>query len=115
MSLRGKALPVIDQRQRFTVPGSAAGAKQRVIVVTIDAIRAGFLVDSVSEVLTISEESLSLAPEFSSDTARVIDRVATIERDGRMILLVDPKVLLDRAERDLLEQLGRDSEAADKP
>ncbi len=115
MSLRGKSLPVIDQRQRFTVPGSATAAKQRVIVVTIDAIRAGFLVDSVSEVLTISEESLSPAPEFASDTARVIDRVATIERDGRMILLVDPKVLLDRAERDVLQQLGRDAEAADKP
>jgi purine-binding chemotaxis protein CheW len=115
MSLRGKALPVIDQRQRFSVPGSAKAAKQRVIVVTIDAIQAGFLVDSVSEVLTISEESLSPAPEFNLDTARVIDRVATIERDGRMILLVDPKVLLDRAERDLLEQLGRDAEAADKP
>jgi purine-binding chemotaxis protein CheW len=115
MNLRGKALPVIDQRERFAVPGSVTGVKQRVIVVTIDAIRAGFLVDSVSQVLTISEDSLSPAPEFSSDTARVIDRVATIERDGRMILLVDPKVLLDKAERDLLEQLGRDADAADKP
>jgi purine-binding chemotaxis protein CheW len=32
----------------------------------------------------------------------LFDRVATVARDGRMILLMDPKTLLDRAERDVL-------------
>jgi purine-binding chemotaxis protein CheW len=114
MSLRGKALPVIDQRQRFAVPGKGETARQRVIVVTIDSLQAGFLVDSVSEILSLSSTELGPAPELGSDASQVIDRVATIERDGHMILLVDPKALLDRAERDLLGALGKDAETAKK-
>jgi purine-binding chemotaxis protein CheW len=115
MSLRGKALAVIDQRQRFSVPGKGGDANQRIIVVTFDSLQAGFLVDSVSEVLTLSAADLSPAPELGSDTSQVIDRVATIKRDGHMILLVDPKALLDRAERDLIGALGKTAEAAKKP
>lgn len=114
MSLRGKALPVIDQRQRFAVPANGKPAGQRIIVLTIDSLQAGFLVDSVSEILTLSSAELGPAPELDSDSPHVIDRVATIERDGHMILLVDPKALLDRAERDLLGALGKDSETAKK-
>jgi len=32
----------------------------------------------------------------------VFDRVANLEADGRMILIVEPRELLDRAERDML-------------
>jgi purine-binding chemotaxis protein CheW len=114
MSLRGKALPVLDQRQRFSILGKGEGAKQRVIVVTIDSLQAGFLVDSVSEVLTLSASELRPAPELGSDASRVIDRVATIERGGHMILLVDPKALLDRAERDLVGAVGKSAGAVKK-
>ena len=112
MNLRGKAVPVIDQRQRFSVPGHAAQRRRRVIVVTIDGLQAGFLVDGVSEVLTVSASELSPAPDLAADAGQTIDRVAMIERDGRMILLVDPKALLDRAERDVLASLDTNSEAA---
>jgi purine-binding chemotaxis protein CheW len=114
MSLRGKALPVIDQRQRFAVPANGKPAGQRIIVLTIDSLQAGLLVDGVSEILTLSSAELGPAPELDSDSRRVIDRVATIERDGHMILLVDPKALLDQAERDLLGALGNNSESAKK-
>jgi hypothetical protein len=34
-----------------------------------------------------------------------------IEREGHMILLIDPKALLDRAERDVLEGISTNVEA----
>ena len=112
MNLRGKAVPVIDQRQRFAVPGQTAQCARRVVVVTIDGLQAGFLVDAVSEVLTFPASEVSPAPDLAAAAGQTIDRVAMIDREGRMILLVDPKALLDRAEREVLASLNTDSEAA---
>jgi purine-binding chemotaxis protein CheW len=106
INLRGKALPLIDQRQRFETTGTAAAAKPRAVVVTIDQLRAGFIVDGVSEVVAIPVTALSAAPDFSSEEAAVFDRVAHVEADGRMILLVDPRELLTRAERDVISALA---------
>jgi purine-binding chemotaxis protein CheW len=111
MSLRGKMVPIIDQRQRFAVRGEADIRGRRVVVVTVDGLQTGIVVDKVSEILAIPASELKSAPELEAETTPVFDRIAMIERDGRIILLVDPKALLDRAERDILGALG--NEAAD--
>ena len=74
----------------------------------MDGLQAGFVVDAVSEVLSVPASELRQAPEFDTGGAPLFDRVA-VERGGRMILLVSPKGLLQQAERDLLASL---SEAA---
>ena len=104
MNLRGKTLPVIDQRLRFSAPGEPA-ANGRVVVVTVDGLQAGFAVDGASEILEIDADELLPAPELSDDQARLFDRA--VERGGEVILLVDPKTLLARAEADLLRDLTR--------
>jgi purine-binding chemotaxis protein CheW len=112
MNLRGKAIPIIDQRQRFSVKGDGRAARPRILVVTIDGLQTGFLVDSVSEVMSVAAGELSAAPDlsYSDEGVGVIDRIAAIERDGRMILVVDPRALLDRAERDVLETIRKQAE-----
>jgi purine-binding chemotaxis protein CheW len=106
INLRGKAVPLIDQRIRFDAPTSTQTVKTRAIIVTIGALQAGFVVDGVSEVKAIASTALSATPEFSSDQTDVFDRIAHIESDGRMILLVDPQALLTRAERDVVAAIG---------
>lgn len=115
MNLRGKALPVIDQNQRFSIEEASEVQRKRIIVVTVEGLKAGFLVDKVSEVLTVSASEISPAPELPNDSAGVIDRVAMVERDGHMILLIDPKALLDRAERDVLEGISNSSGTSQTP
>ncbi len=105
MNLRGRIVPIIDQRQRFAASGEATRGR-RVVVVTIDGVRAGFVVDAVSEVLTIAASELVAAPDMTADGSRLFDRIATIARDGRLILVIDPRAMLDRAERDVLAALG---------
>lgn len=121
MNLRGRILPVIDQRRRFAVPGAPPPSGRRVLVVTIGGQQAGFVVDTVSEVLSIAADELCPAPDFAArDSApgsahqlAVFDRIASIERDGRMILLVDALALLDRTERDLLAAVAAQQELSD--
>lgn len=110
MNLRGKVVPVIDQRRRFALAGDLSFQRRRVIVVQIDGFQTGFVVDRVSDLLAVSADDIRPAPDLTADDAGVFDRIAMTERDGRMILLIDPKALLDRAERDVLASMRTDVE-----
>ena len=106
MNLRGRVVPVIDQRRRFKLNGGGDRRRDRIVIVKIEHMQAGFVVDSVSEVLKIPRDQLSPTPELAAEESQVIDRIANIEIEGRMILLLNPRELLDRAEKDLLKAMG---------
>jgi len=112
INVRGKAVPVIDQRLRFEAGQSATAKRPRVIVVTIGPLQAGFIVDSVSEILSIPASAIAPAPQLPGDGGQVFDRVAARGEAGAMILLVNPRELLDKAERDLLARFKPASGAA---
>jgi purine-binding chemotaxis protein CheW len=105
MNLRGDVIPVVDQRRRFDLPAAASTDRQRVIVITFDGLRAGFLVDSASELVKIPGSAIGPAPELSDEQVRLISRVANL--GDRMILIVDAPELLDRRELGLLRQMAR--------
>lgn len=102
MNLRGRVVPVIDQRRRFKLEGESERRRERIVVVRIDHMQAGFIVDAVSEIVTIPQNQLRPTPELAADGSQVIDRIANLDPEGRMILLLEPRELLDRAEKDLL-------------
>lgn len=108
VNVRGRVVPVIDQRRRFEATGVTSD-KRRLIVTSIDGRPAAFVVDSVNEIVAAPAGSISPSPGLTADAARLFDRVVNLELDGRMILLVDPKELLDRAERDLLAAMAVDA------
>lgn len=101
MNLRGQVVPVIDQRRRFEAK-RGAGQKARIVVVRTGTGLAGFIVDGVSEVLKVGANQLRPSPELTSNRSKVIDRIANLELDERMILLVDPRELLGQAEQDMI-------------
>lgn len=104
MSLRGGVVPVINQRRRFSVAGEAeAEGGGRIVVVTVGGLQAGFAVDGVASILEVDVDALLPAPAFSTDEGQVFDRA--VEHKGEVVLLIDPKALLDRAEADLLRDL----------
>ncbi|MDB5395597.1 MAG: chemotaxis protein CheW [Rhodospirillales bacterium] len=113
MNLRGKIVPVINQRQRFAVTDADGGNSRRIVIVTIDTLQAGFVVDAVSEILSVAVSDLNSAPNLmTSEDVPIFDRIANIEREGRMILLIDAKTLLDRAERDVLSAIAAEAAPA---
>lgn len=98
---RGEALPIVDQRVRFATPGEAPAKGRRVIVTRIAGMRVGFAVDAVEALRAVAAEDLSETPELAAGEG-LFDRVVSIEVDGRLVLLVNPRELLDQAERDLV-------------
>jgi purine-binding chemotaxis protein CheW len=106
MNLRGHVIPVLDARRRFGASGTEGSRGRRIVVLTIEGLRAGFAVDAVTEILTVAPAEIAAAPDLTSEGAAVFDRIATVERGGRMVLLIHPKMLLNAAERDLLAALA---------
>jgi purine-binding chemotaxis protein CheW len=104
VNLRGTVLPVVDQRRRFGLPETARNDRQRIMVFTIHGLRTGFIVDSVSEVMRIPRAVIGAAPNLSEEQQRLVKRVANLEKQKRMILLLDVSQLLDLHEA---KELGR--------
>jgi purine-binding chemotaxis protein CheW len=94
VNLRGSVLPVVDQRARFDLEQVESNDRQRIIVFAINGARTGFIVDSVSEVLRIPRGAIGPTPAISAEHARLITRVANLEQQKRMILLIDADHLL---------------------
>jgi len=95
VNLRGAVLPVVDQRTRFDLEDIERNDRQRIMVFTIDGVRTGFIVDSVSEVLKIPHSAIGPTPKLSDRQERIISRVANLERQKRMVLLIDVDHLLE--------------------
>lgn len=108
INLRGRVAPIIDLRQRFSVEGGE-GAPGRVVMVTLGGLQAGFAVDTVASILEVDQDEILSAPRLSDAGEQVFDRA--VERQGEVVLLVDPQALLDKAEADLLRDLTRKTPA----
>jgi purine-binding chemotaxis protein CheW len=103
VNLRGRVLPIIDQRRRFDMPRSEHPQGRRLIVVRTERHLAGLIVDSVSDVLRIPAGEVGAAPDLTDEIAKLVRGVINLERSGRIVLLLDPGELLTRAERGLLD------------
>jgi purine-binding chemotaxis protein CheW len=70
INLRGKVIPVIDLRLKFSIAAAEYTERTCIIVVEISAagrmILMGILVDSVSEVLNIKAADIEEAPSFGT-------------------------------------------------
>lgn len=115
VNLRGKVVPILDQRRRFGIPGRRAGGDGRILVVDIAGIRTGLLVDSIAGIRQVGEGMIGKAPELSGEYGGLFDRVITAQQEENMILVVNPHMLLNRAELDQLAQISADAAETANP
>ena len=104
VSLRGTVLPVVDLRRRFGLPQRERDERQRVMVLSVNDVRTGVIVDAVTEVLKVAARSFEPAPALSETQANVIRRVANLEGLKRMILVLEAGKLFDEQERTALSR-----------
>ena len=66
INLRGRVIPVVDLRRRFGMPPADRTRETCIIVVTLDGRDMGVVVDSVSEVVTLSPDDIGETPAFGT-------------------------------------------------
>ncbi len=67
INLRGKVISIMDVRLRFNMEQRDYDDRTCVIVVTVDDLTVGLLVDRVNEVVEIAEGKIAAAPLTKSD------------------------------------------------
>ena len=98
INLRGSVLPVIDLRLRLGLPRVERSDRQRIMVFLIANVRTGFIVDGVAEVLKIPKMVIELAPRLSGGQSKLLSRMANMEKQKRMVQLLDPAYLVEGEE-----------------
>ena len=92
INLRGKVIPVIDLRAKFSLPAYDYDERSCIVVVDValkqQRVMLGVVVDAVSEVLNITAAEIDPAPEFG-------DRVVTDYMLGLAKVKGTVKILLD--------------------
>ena len=53
MNLRGSVVPIINLRRRFDLSATKYAASQRILILAVGGVTAGFLVDGVSEIMGV--------------------------------------------------------------
>jgi len=87
MNLRGLIIPIFDLRARFSGVLTKASDKNVIIILAIANRNIGVLVDSVSDILTISQSEVKPAPEGESN---IKDEYISglISTNNRMVVLL---------------------------
>lgn len=97
INLRGKIIPVMDVRLRFRKDSREYNDRTCVIVVDINDISIGLIVDNVAEVLTILDEDIVDPPKMNNGTNNKY--IKNIGKVGESVkLLLDCEKLLSEDE-----------------
>jgi purine-binding chemotaxis protein CheW len=103
-NLRGVVLPVIDLCTRFGLAKKEATKSTRIIVVEMDNGAVGMIVDAVTEVIRLQEESVEpLSPIVTTIDSTFITGVAKV--DDRLIILLDLNQVLSANEKSHIETM----------
>ncbi len=104
INLRGKVIPVIDLRLKFSLPEEEHTQETCVIVVEVNDTSIGLIVDRVSEVSDISGEEIENAPGFGQgiDTS-FITGLGKVK--DKIIILLDIETVLSSEELEMVEEI----------
>ncbi|AJD91020.1 chemotaxis signal transduction protein: modulation of cheA activity in response to attractant [Jeotgalibacillus malaysiensis] len=96
INLRGVVTPIIDLRNRFSLEDAAESEHTRIIIITLDGLEVGLIVDSANDVLDLSRESIEPQPQVvGSIETDFISGVAKIDR--RLLILLQLDKVLENA------------------
>jgi len=101
INLRGVIVPIVDLRLKFELGDIRYDEFTVVVILNVAGRIVGAVVDSVSDVLELSEEQIRVAPEFNSLLdANYITGLGTVGSDerARMLILLDIEKLMTSPE-----------------
>ncbi|MEN2464552.1 chemotaxis protein CheW [Ornithinibacillus sp. FSL M8-0202] len=97
INLRGVVTPIIDLRSRLGIEEAEYTESTRIIIVNLEDMEVGLIVDAANDVIDISTETIEPAPEvIGAVNADYIEGVAKLE--NRLLILLDLRKVLTNEE-----------------
>lgn len=104
INLRGIIVPIVDLRIKFNLGKFDYNELTVVIILNLNHRIVGVVVDSVSDVLTLTHEQIKAAPSLSTSLdTRYITGLGTV--DQRMLILVDIEKLMSSKDMELMDSV----------
>ncbi len=104
INLRGRIIPVVDLRKRFSLDAGERDNDARIVVVEVSDRVVGFIVDRVHEVLRINSSIVEPAPAMTAGAeADYIQGVGKL--DDRLLILIDLERLFTSGELKQMDQV----------
>ncbi len=103
INLRGRIIPVIDLRKRFSLPANEQSEDNRIIIVEVNGQTVGIIVDAVTEVVRLAGASIEPPPPTFILDAQYIHGVGKL--DERLLILLDIDKILTSQEEIMLKQI----------
>ena len=98
LNLRGTIVPIVDLRKKFGMPEEAYTTFTVIVVVRVQGQVMGFIVDAVSDVLTVTGADIQPTPDLQGqvDTSFLTGLAKAREK---LVILLDIDKVLTTAER----------------
>lgn len=101
INLRGKVIPVCSLRKKFMLEDRENDIQSRIMIMEIQGITMGLIVDAVSEVLRVPASIVEPTPPMTSNiSTEFIRGIAKLE--DRLIILLDMERLIGKPEETAL-------------
>jgi len=113
LNLRGKVIPVVGLRQRIGLERKEPNATTKIIVASVKDNVLGFMVDSVSEVLRISADTVEPAPRLGEGGQRYVSGVGKVNDQLLLLLDLDKLLTEDENTQVLAAKTNTDEQAQD--
>jgi purine-binding chemotaxis protein CheW len=101
INLRGKVIPIISLRKRFSLDLTENDSRTRIMVMDMTNELTGFIVDSVAEVIRIDATEIQPAPPVVAGSVDQEYLSGVINRDDRLLVLLDLERLFSQEEQQL--------------
>lgn len=101
INLRGKVIPAMDVRVRFQKPAKDYTDRSCIIVVEINHIYMGLIIDEVIEVVNIEASDIMQPPRSSKEKENITNLYVwgIVKMSNSVRLLIDGKKLLEKDEK----------------
>lgn len=107
INLRGAVVPVVDLHLRLSIAEDEAEANEKIIIIEMDNIAAGMLVDDVDEIKGLNKEEIATLPDLARKVdSDYIEGVGRSASDEELILLLDLQSILSQKEIDKLKTVN---------
>lgn len=94
INLRGEVIAIIDLRERLHIDVADITEETRVLIVNMDEVQVGLIVDAATEVLDIDPATIDPAPKVVGDVdITFVNGVAKL--DERLLILLDLERVLN--------------------
>ena len=103
INLRGNIIPIVDLKKRFNLEENDGEKNTGIIIVKIDDVDMGIIIDAISKVVSIATSNIQPPPMLSGIGQKYIKGVAKLE--DKLLVVLDLEKLIVGDDDDIEENI----------